>query len=408
MAADRIDLFARRGPFILTPFLVLAPLTISAFLLRMGWDGNLRVSIVPPIHRQRSFLIATAIFMFLTLLSIPFGLDPQRGLVSYCDLLLVVVLGYGISVLIILEPEREKLIVVSITFGLIAYVLFCVGEYIAWSHGLVIVQNQEASSWMEWTFAPQPLGPFGPRLAGTTFDANRSGFILTMYLILLDNFAAKSRYATAFRYAIAFLVLLTLSRSAILCWLVYYLFSRKFWKALASRRAKIFLAVICATASLLIVVYPKEIGELVDAWKISDIVSAKMSMDPGSSGESHVLLIQRGIETWSRSAKTIAIGIGFNSGPQVLTDLLGDSKYINFHSLYATVLAELGLPAFLVMMFIIGVPAICRKGAFPCVLAIMVFNVSYQSHMEPMFWAILALLWSFDWKCPPGLHFLAS
>ncbi|MGC2818081.1 MAG: hypothetical protein WA198_00260, partial [Candidatus Sulfotelmatobacter sp.] len=64
--------------------------------------------------------------------------------------------------------------------------------------------------------------------------------------------------------------------------------------------------------------------------------------------------------------------------------------------IYVTVLAEMGLPAFLVLMFIFGYPIVGRKGAFRGVAALMVFNISYQSHTEPMFWLILAILWSFE------------
>ncbi len=177
---------------------------------------------------------------------------------------------------------------------------------------------QRDGPWLESTFAPSTLGPWAPTLSGTTYDSNRSGFVLTMYLALLDKFAAKSRYTPVLRFMIALLVFLTLSRSGTLCWLAYYLFSRTFWTSLASRRVLLRVAAIVIVSSLVFAAYQKEITELAEAWEIADAVSAKMSLDPGSSGESHILLIERGLNTWLTSTKTIIAGIGYAAAPKVL------------------------------------------------------------------------------------------
>ncbi|MGB0016973.1 MAG: hypothetical protein WBQ12_09710, partial [Candidatus Sulfotelmatobacter sp.] len=94
IGADRIDLFGGRGPFILTPFLVLAPLVVLLQLLRSGLRGSLHVAITPPIRRQLPFLAASSLFLLFCFASIPFGLDPERSVVAFCDLLLLAVLGY--------------------------------------------------------------------------------------------------------------------------------------------------------------------------------------------------------------------------------------------------------------------------------------------------------------------------
>jgi hypothetical protein len=216
-----------------------------------------------------------------------------------------------------------------------------------------------------------------------------------MYLALIDRFAGKSRYASLFRFTIPFLVLLSLSRSGALCWLAYQVFSRKFWAPLASRRVLIRVAAIAIISSVVFVVYQKELTLLADAWEISTAISAKMSMDVGSSGESHVLLIERGLQTWLSSTKTVISGIGYGAAPKVLADFFGDDKRGNFHSLYVTTLAEMGLPAFLTLLFLLGYPVVRRRGVVPCMAAIIVFNVSYQTETEPMFWLMLALLWSY-------------
>jgi hypothetical protein len=393
IGADRIDLLAGHGSFILTPFLVLAPAALLIGVLRASPQRLFRLTVSFPMRQQIPFFAALSLFLFFVFGSILFSLDPERSLVAFADLLIVACLGYCVSVLILAEPELETLIVCSVTFALAMYVLFCIAEYIAWSQGLTI-NAQRTGSWIQSTFAPNTLLNWVPILSGTTFDANRSGFVLMMYLALLDRFAPKWHYTRVFRILISVLIFLTFSRSATLCWLAYYLFSGSFWKKLLSRRAVLRSASIAIVASLLCVAYQKELLELLDAWEISDAVSAKLSMDPGSSGENHILLIQRGITTWLTSAKTMVTGIGFAAAPKVLGDFFQDDKHGNFHSLYVTVLAEMGLPAFIILMFILVYPVIRRSGAIPSIAAVMVFNVSYQTHMEPVFWLILALAWS--------------
>lgn len=392
--ADRIDLLGGHAPFKLTPFLVLAPLVLFIGILRVKPTRMFRLTVTPALRRQTPFLVAGSLFLLLTLSSIPIGLDPERGVVAYCDLLLVTGLGYYISLQVLEEPARERLIIKSVSFGLAMYLFFVVGEFIAWTHG-ILMTDQGGGSWLQSTFAPSTLGPWAPTLSGTAYDANRSGFVLTMYLALIDRFAAKSRYASLFRLTIPILILLSLSRSGALCWLAYQVFSRDFWARLMSRRMLIRVAAIAIISSLMFAMYQKELAQLAAAWEISTAVSAKMSMDSGSSGESHILLNERGLQTWLSSTKTVISGIGYGAAPKVLADFFGDDKRGNFHSLYVTTLAEMGLPAFLVLLFLLGYPMVRRTGAVPCIAAIMVFNISYQTETEPMFWLMLALLWSY-------------
>jgi hypothetical protein len=150
--ADRIDLFAGRGPFTLTPFLVLAPLVFILGLFRSEPSAMFRLSVTPETRRQLPFVAASSLFLLFTFFSIPIGLDPERGLVAFCDLLLVAALGYYISLQVLNEAEQEKLIVRSVTFALIAYAIFVVGECIAWTHGIVMTA-QRSGPWLETTFA---------------------------------------------------------------------------------------------------------------------------------------------------------------------------------------------------------------------------------------------------------------
>jgi hypothetical protein len=397
IGADRIDLLGGYGFFRLTPFLLLASLVVLIRLLVVGLGGSVQVPISPPLRRQTPYIAVLALFLIFAFASTIFGVNPQRGLVSLIDLVLVAVLGYCLLLRILADPAPGKLVVHSVTFALIVWLIFCIGGYVAWTHGVMRLEEEAASS-IGSLFAPTATLLWAPRLSGVCLDSNRAGFILVMYLALLDRFAAKTRYTRFLRFAIGFFILLAASRSAMLCWFAYYVFSAAFWRRLATRRAAFRLAAVAMACLLLGLVYGKEIGDLWELWQISDAVSDRLSAEQGTSGGDHIQLIQRGLETWSSSAHTVIAGIGFAGAPRVLGDFFGDNKYGNFHSLYVSVLAELGTPAFLLFMILLGYPIIGRKGAGSCIAAIAIFNVALQSYMEPIFWVVLALVWSFEPK----------
>ncbi len=156
------------------------------------------------------------------------------------------------------------------------------------------------------------------------------------------------------------------------------------------------VAPIVLLCSFIGFVFRSEISGLLELWQVSDVVSDRISGEQGTSGGEHVELIKRGLEIWSSSPRTVIAGIGFAGAPRFLGDIFGENKYGNFHSLYVSILAELGLPAFLLFMVLLLYPMIGRKGAAAGIAAIAVFNIALQSYMEPFFWMALALAWSLE------------
>jgi len=398
IGADRIDLLGGHGLFRLTPFLLFAPLVVLMQILFKGLSGTFQFTLIPPIRRQLPFLVAFALFLFFSFTSTIFGVNPERGIVALADLVLVSVLGYYISVRILADPAPQKLVVRSVSVALTVWLIFCAGECITWSHGLFRLEEEPATS-IEYIFAPTAtLFGMVPRLSGFSLDSNRAGFILVMFLGLLNRFGENTRYTRFLRVGIGLFVLLTFSRSGMLCWFAYYIFSRALWSRLMTRRVAIGVATLAIVASSAAVIYRKEISDLFELWQLSDIVSERFSGEQGTSGGNHIELMQRGLETWASSTRTVFTGIGFAGSPRVLGDFFGDSKYGNFHSLYVTVLAELGLPAFLLLLILFLYPVFARSGAGPFIAAIALFNLFLQSHMEPIFWVVLAIVWSFQEK----------
>jgi O-Antigen ligase len=396
IGADRIDFLWGQGFFKLTPFLFFATLVVLIHILFMGLRGSLQFQVPPSVRRQVPFLLLFALFLLLSFTSTIFGVDPQRGLVALSGLVLVSILGFCISVRVLVDPAPEKLVVRSITFALVVWLIFCVGECISWSQGAYRAQEEAASS-IASMFAPTSTLLWLPRLSGYCLDANRAAFILVMYLVLLDRFVIRSGYSRFLRFAVTFFLLLTVSRSGMLCWLGYSAFSAGLWKRVTRR--VVFKAITAGLLCLaLAFIYWDQVSALLEAWQVSDMVSARFSGEEGSSTANHVELIERGLETWSQSPHTMIAGIGFAASPRFLGDFFDDNKYGNFHSLYVSVLAELGLPAFLLFMVVLCYPLLGRRGGASCIAAIMMFNAALQSYMEPIFWVAIALMWALEVK----------
>jgi hypothetical protein len=395
IGADRIDLLGGTGSFRLPPFLFLAALGVFLRLVIIAVERGLFIFTTPPVRRQMPFLVVLVVFLFLSSISTIFGLDPSRGLMQLTEVVLVSVLGYCVSVQIVSQPAAERLIFRAVSLGLVLHLVFCIGQCIAWAYGFAPQDvDLPSGSGIATLFAPSSSLFWIPRFSGPAIDPNDAGFTLVMYLVLLDAFVIKSRYTRVLRFAIAIFVLMSLSRSALLCLLAYFVFSRAFWGRLSFRRTVPWLVAPAVLCSLLWVTHKNEIMDLVELWQVSDMISDRLSTGEGSSGGDHVQLIKRGIETWSSSTRTMITGIGFGAEPRILSDFFGDDKHGNFHCLYVTVLAGLGLPAFILLMVILGYPIVAKEGATPGIAAIATFSLPYQAHTSPMFWLILAVLWA--------------
>lgn len=395
IGADRVDLLGGTGSFRLPPFLALAALGIFFRLAIIALERKLFIFTTPPVRRQMPFLVLLVVFLFLTSSSTIFGLDPSRGLMQLAEVVLVSILGYCVSVQVLSHPESEKLILRAVSLGLIVYLVFCIGQCIAWLYGFTPQGvDLPTGSGIGTLFAPSSSFFWIPRLSGPAIDPNGAGFCLVMYLVLLDAFVPKSRYTRMLRFAIAIFVLVSLSRSALLCWVAYMVFSQSFWRRLTFRRTVPWLVAPAVLCSLLWITNKDKIMDLVELWRVSDMISARLSTGEGSSGGDHLKLIQRGLETWASSTRTMIAGIGLGAEPKVLSDIFGDDKHANFHCLYVTVLAGLGLPAFVVLMVILGYPIVGKEGATPGIAAIATFSLPYQAHTSPMLWLILAVLWA--------------
>jgi O-antigen ligase len=229
-----------------------------------------------------------------------------------------------------------------------------------------------------------------PRLAGQTLDPNRGAMVSIVLLFLVFRFGKPSPARAVTAFVTIFSLIGALSRSAILGSLG--VLGAAFAERRRLRITRGRLAAGCtamAAATLVLLVVPGAVEMLgVVTWPLTERFSTR---DGGNS--LHFEMIERGLDVAGRSWKNALIGIGYGNAGPVLADLLPDTKYGNFHSQYATLLAETGFVALLVGMIIMLYPAVRRNPFRPVAAGFLLFNVFYQLLTEPAFWLVMACAW---------------
>jgi hypothetical protein len=147
------------------------------------------------------------------------------------------------------------------------------------------------------------------------------------------------------------------------------------------------LVIVAASVFLM---YPR-LSDAVSAALVSP-AAARLSVNEGSA-QSHVALIERGLDEATASIPRVIFGLGYGTSYLVLQDVFPGNRYGNFHSLYVTMFAEAGIVALLVSLILLVWP-IVRGGPWQTILiAAVVFNIFYQTTTEPAFWFVLAAAW---------------
>jgi hypothetical protein len=385
IGADRINLLAGAVGFIVTPFLVLTPLIVVAEALRLGAT---RARIRIPTQAAFYFLTATALVCVIgvsALLSQDPVISGRRTV-----LLLVQVHGALLLAILLLNRPRPSLILVRGAYlGLVIATVFNVLQLYFWVTGQWNPSQPETELLVNLT--PRTYGPWLPRLSGTVIDQGRAALVLVFYVFIIFLFAARSRLRTMMLWIGVVSLLGTLSRAGVLCGLaaagIYWLYERR----LRLGWSQVFLASgACAAMVVLAMFLPLASPEnLATLAPLGD----RVSIDEGSS-RLHLALIEHGLLVATSSFRNALLGIGYGNALMVLEEFFPGDRYANFHSLYVTLLAESGVFALVLGVWLLGYPFLLRWGPFlPLVAGFMVYNVFYQSTTEPAFWLILALSW---------------
>lgn len=383
IGADRIDLLGGHGPFTLTPFIALTPLVILSELARRGRRRT-------PVALSRDAIGYAAVGGALLAVIVTSTLLSDEVMVSGARSSLLIYQVTGTFVIALLASDRPDLARVLATGAALALPLFLYSGVmeVLWflGHGPESVRFASATL----TFNDIQTVGIIPRLSGPVGDGNRAGFVLIVYLVMLSRGIRGAAWRWAAVTVALILLITTISRSAALAGvatLAMAIVTRRH-RMSARGLAVASLSVLAAVAVLL--VFPRTLVP-VENLAYSPLAS-RVSPAEGSA-HSHVELLERGAEEGTESVRQSLIGIGYGNAYLVLQDIFPGNKYGNFHSLYATMFAEAGIVALLLVLVLMGVPLVRGGDWRPLVAGAVAFNLFYQSTAEPAFWFVLAMAW---------------
>ncbi|HET7274381.1 MAG TPA: hypothetical protein VFI91_04345 [Longimicrobiaceae bacterium] len=381
MGADRIDLLAGSGPFVLTPFLVLTPIILA--MSAADWAIGRRRITIP--RDTAPFLLAATGLASVVLVSVLFSSDLEMSAKRTALLFAQLYGSFVIALLLINHARPESILVRGAYWGIGIAIAFNIAQVWFW-----VTEGATSAVWGVIDLTPQVYGTWVPRLSGAVIDQNRGGLLLLVYLFLLGRFARPSRLRSVFIFVGVLAVITTLSRSAMLGGLATL---GVFWitggLTRFSRLQLFGFACAAAAVAVLLIAMPHQL-DVVAAY--TEPLAGRFSVAEGSS-RVHLGLIERGFEVSTASIQNALIGIGFGNSFVVLEEFFPGTMYANFHSLYLTLLAESGVFALALGLILLLYP-VARPGPFLAIIVGMAFfNLFYQSTTDPAFWLMIALAW---------------
>jgi hypothetical protein len=383
LGADRVNLL-EGAPFVFTPFLALTPVVVVAELLHRIANRQ-HIAVPRPLI---GYMAVTAALAGIVFASVSLSASPSTS--SARALFLAAQIGGTLAVALLII-DRDDLPGLLARGAALAVVVFVAFDAIA------------VASWVGLTPLEFTLGPMAvnlesfsyagviPRLSGPVADPNRAGWslIFIAYLIGIGERRPLLR-RTLIAVTIAMMVL-TLSRSTLLAatatFFVHTLSQRPLrFHVRTMVAAGLGAAAICAA---LIVVPDVPTPDL----EIISPLAERFSVAEGSA-QSHVGLMQRGLEEATETVPRTMLGIGYGSSYLVLQDVFPGNRYGNFHSLYVTIFAEAGIFALILTLLLFAWPLVRGSPLNALLIGAAVFSVFYQATTDASFWFTIALSWA--------------
>jgi len=209
VGADRVDLFGTRGPFTLTPFLVLSPLVVVGEWWRRRRTGSTLQ--VPPVTR-RLLLLLTMLLACATA-SVFASRDLPRSAARLVQLLLLLSGSTGVLLSVRDRPNLPEVLARGARWGIGVSAVVSVLQLLVLA-GVVPGELPAGAPVVRLT--PFLYAGIVPRLSGLVLDANRTGLLLLLYGWLEATGDPVASRRARWLALVALLLLFTLSRSALL------------------------------------------------------------------------------------------------------------------------------------------------------------------------------------------------
>jgi len=383
IGADRIDLIGGGGTFVLTPYLALTPMVVVWELVRRRLE---RRQLELPARAIVYAAIAGAL-VTVVLTSVVDALDTKTSAAR--ALLLAADVGGTFAILLLARgrPGVARTLARGATACLILFVVFDIAEAVWWiGNG---PETMRFGTIVAHFGALQNVGPI-PRLAGPVSDANRGGFVLLFYGLLIASGEPHPLLRRIGVTLVGVLLLATISRSAWLGALAMLVVAAIHWKGRVPLTVALASTIVLATGLGLFLARPEVITRVASA--VTTPATQRLSANEGSA-QSHLALIERGLTDATESIPNALVGFGYGNSHLVLQDVFPGNKYGNFHSLYVTMFAESGVFALVLVLILMLTPLVAGGPWRPLIAGAVVFNVFYQTPTEPAFWFALGAAW---------------
>jgi O-antigen ligase len=393
----RVDLAAGRFNFVLSPVLVLS-------LVLIGFMGVVALD-------RRRFVTHSTIAYFMLLMAGLCGwflfttLTFQDFIQIKRLVLFYIIVASTITFLLLFYLSGHKLKIINdfIHHSLWVYFIFSAMQIMLFVNGKFGGGFAEPFKFV--FLQPQTIGPYFPRLTGGFIDPNVGGFFLTFLYILIRHFKVQGRFLPA----IWLLVFLTLSRSAILAFLIIAALSNGLEYLRQGRRILIPTRFSLRTGISLVVLLGGIVGGLVYligytsfVLRLREGVEARL-YGYDSSTNIHLNLLDLALRKITDNPVNLVKGYGFGSSFLHTQEFFPGNKYGNFHSELLSILFETGLVGLLLFLLALLVPVLyvfvtnTLSRNFTVILigvAIFLQGIFYQQYLFQYYWLMVCLMWA--------------
>lgn len=395
MLMYRIDFGIGIFSFRVTPALLMSLVIIASFFFRNFYVGN-KFSFD---GFSKSILLYVLLLLGYTSLTLVWGFYDLLQLKRLILFLISLFSSLCFIILFDSNNSKKKVLLNFIKYSVFIYILFCLVQIYYFIEGKFILIMQREGKDFLWGFInpyPVTIGPYFPRLTGGFIDPNLAGYALTI-LYFFSEFLNKRKY----QVVLIILLILTISRSAIVGFLVSYtiyklLLILVYKKITLNLEGVIFRFLKYFLFMVLIIFvlfkFEQTLKVIIDIRFGSDLASG--------SGKTHIALIEYAIQ--ELKGLHLFFGYGFNSSFLFAQRFFSGNKYANFHSEYITFLFDegiIGLIIYLVIyvyiFFLVFRKEFLSKKDLVLIssfLSISLFNIFYQQFIFNYYWTSIFLI----------------
>lgn len=382
--ADRIDLAGGRAFVTLPPSLFLYVIAIALLVI-----GIRSKRLVITLDRYSAIgLISVAALAAIALVSIGIAGAPGQPLRRWV-LLVLTIAGVWSVLLLARSANGLRWLRAGAWIGLGLAVLLSLIQLINWSPAQAGVPH-----WWGPIYLTSPTyGPIAPRPSGLSLDPNRGALVsaVLVYILAADPWTRLRKNPRLIWLALALSAvsaLPTLSRSGLLVWGAVVLVA--LYRLIGEVGARRVLIPVGSGLALGLIGVGVVLSQ--SHTNLIALLQERLSFSSSDSGGQHIELVGMALTVLNDSWTRWITGVGFGNSTAFTSAYFGGRDVANFHSFFVTFLVEMGVLGMLVAVALAAYPLV-RSGRRVFTLALIVFGLVYQAHLDGVFWLALGMLW---------------